>query len=83
MPGAKFANKWEVLPENEALQKKTQLGDSEKGTVPFGSRLGLLCPGIPEAHGLLDFLLPRTDRYPLLCKLVCVSATLIRKQCGA
>lgn len=45
-----LSNRWEILPENEAPQKKTELGDSEKETVPLGAQSEFLDPAVPEAH---------------------------------
>lgn len=73
-----LSNRWEILPENEASQKKTDLGDSEKETVPLGSQLEFLDPAVPEAHAPQDFSLTSTKIYPWLCKLVFVSTVLIK-----
>lgn len=59
-----LSKRWEVLPEDEAPQKKTELGDSEKETGPLGSQLEFLGPAIPEAHVSQESLLTSTEKYP-------------------
>lgn len=54
----------EVLPEDEAPRKKTELGDSEKETGPLGSQLEFLDPAVPEAHVSQGFSLMSTEKCP-------------------
>ena len=73
-----LSERWEVLPEDEASQKETELGHSEEETGPLGSQLEFLDPAIPEAHVSQDFLLLSTEKYPWFYKLVYASTVLIK-----